>query len=100
MDRARVAFLERFLGTISPSGFETEAAAVWRKEAEKYAERTWVDLHGNAFASLNESGTPRVMLAGHMDEIGFMVRMITKEGFVKFVALGGWWTRYCSAIEW
>jgi endoglucanase len=34
---------------------------------------------------------PRVMLAGHMDEIGFMVRLITKEGFVKFVPLGGWW---------
>jgi endoglucanase len=31
------------------------------------------------------------MLAGHMDEIGFMVRLITKEGFVKFQALGGWW---------
>jgi endoglucanase len=31
------------------------------------------------------------MLAGHMDEIGFMVRLITKEGFVKFVPLGGWW---------
>jgi endoglucanase len=31
------------------------------------------------------------MLAGHMDEIGFMVRHITKEGFVKFVPLGGWW---------
>jgi endoglucanase len=34
---------------------------------------------------------PRVMLAGHMDEIGFMVKLITKEGFVKFVPLGGWW---------
>ncbi len=34
---------------------------------------------------------PRVMLAGHMDEIGFMVTLITKEGFIKFVQLGGWW---------
>lgn len=34
---------------------------------------------------------PRVMLAGHMDEIGFMVRLITPEGFVRFTALGGWW---------
>jgi endoglucanase len=31
------------------------------------------------------------MLAGHMDEIGFMVKLITKEGFIKFVQLGGWW---------
>ena len=35
--------------------------------------------------------SPRVMLTGHMDEIGFMVRHITKEGFLKFVPLGGWW---------
>jgi putative aminopeptidase FrvX len=34
---------------------------------------------------------PRVMLAGHMDEIGFMVQHITDEGFLKFVPLGGWW---------
>jgi endoglucanase len=34
--------------------------------------------------------TPRVMLAGHMDEIGFMVKHITKEGFLKFLPLGGW----------
>lgn len=34
---------------------------------------------------------PRVMLAGHMDEIGFMVTHITKEGYLKFVQLGGWW---------
>ncbi len=90
MDRARVAFLERFLGTISPSGFETEAAAVWREEAARFAERTWVDLHGNAFASLNESGTPRVMLAGHMDEIGLMVSHVTDGGYLYVRPIGGW----------
>jgi endoglucanase len=40
---------------------------------------------------VGDDGGPRVMLAGHMDEIGFMVRLVTKEGFVKFQALGGWW---------
>ncbi len=34
---------------------------------------------------------PRVMLAGHLDEVGFMVKSVTKEGFVKFLPLGGWW---------
>ena len=37
---------------------------------------------------INEA--PRVMLAGHMDEIGLMVKHITKEGFLKFLPLGGW----------
>ncbi len=36
------------------------------------------------------SETPRVMLAGHLDEIGFMIKHITKEGFLKFLPLGGW----------
>jgi len=37
------------------------------------------------------AGGPRVLVAGHMDEIGFMVRYITKDGYLKFVQLGGWW---------
>jgi endoglucanase len=37
------------------------------------------------------SDKPRIMLAGHMDEIGFMVKLITDEGFIKFSPLGGWW---------
>lgn len=90
MDKGKVAFLERFLTTISPSGFEAEAAAVWREEAGKFAERTWVDLHGNAFASLNESGAPRVMLAGHMDEIGLMVAHVTDSGYLYARPIGGW----------
>ena len=36
---------------------------------------------------------PRLMLAGHMDEVGFMVRLITKEGFLKFIPLGGWFSQ-------
>ena len=38
-----------------------------------------------------ESETPRIMIAGHMDEIGFIVKLITEEGFIKFSPLGGWW---------
>ncbi len=38
-----------------------------------------------------KSENPRVMIAGHMDEIGFVVKLITDEGFIKFSPLGGWW---------
>ncbi len=37
------------------------------------------------------------MLAGHMDEVGFMVKSITKEGFLRFSALGGWWDQVMLA---
>ncbi|QAA77050.1 MAG: Deblocking aminopeptidase [Candidatus Bipolaricaulis sibiricus] len=90
MDKGKYTFLERFLSTISPSGFETDAAAVWRAEAAQFAQRTWADLHGNAFASLNEAGAPRVMLAGHMDEIGLMVSHITDSGYLYTRPIGGW----------
>ncbi len=48
------------------------------------------DRIGSLVCRLGEEG-PQVMLAGHMDEIGFMVNHITKEGFLKFLPLGGWW---------
>lgn len=83
-------FLVRFLSTISPSGFEEEAARVWVEEARQFSERTWRDLHGNAFAVVNEGGTPRVMLAGHMDEIGLMVAHVTDQGYLYVRAIGGW----------
>ena len=44
-----------------------------------------------------EAEQPRIMLAGHMDEIGFMVKLVTDEGFVKFSPLGGWWDQVLLA---
>lgn len=82
MQTDRLEFLKRFMGTICPTGFEEEASAVWRKEAEGFAERTWVDMHGNSFALVNGGGSPRVMLAGHADEIGLMVTYIDDKGYL------------------
>lgn len=83
-------FLVSFLSTVSPSGFEEEAVQVWTEEARKFAERTWRDLHGNAFAAVNERGSPRVMLAGHADEIGLMVSHVTDQGYIYVRPIGGW----------
>jgi len=90
MQKERLEFLKRYMGTISPTGFEEEASSVWRKEAEGFAERTWVDMHGNSFALVNEGGSPRVMLAGHADEIGLMITYIDENGYLSFRGLGGW----------
>jgi len=78
------------MDTISPSGYEEEAARVWLEEAETFADRTWADQHGNAYALVNEGGSPRVMFAGHMDEIGLMITHIDDNGFLYFAAIGGW----------
>ena len=57
MQKSRLDFLKRYMQTICPTGFEEEASRVWREEADAFAERTWVDQHGNSFAVLNEKGT-------------------------------------------
>jgi len=83
-------FLERLLDAPGPSGFETRPAKVWREEAERFADRVWTDVSGNSLAALNEEGRPRVMLAGHVDEIGLQITHLDDDGYVYFDTIGGW----------
>jgi putative aminopeptidase FrvX len=84
-----ISFLKRLLSTPGPSGDEAAAGRVWREEADTFADRTWADVRGSSFAVL-EGGAPRVLLAGHVDEIGFMVSYIDDDGFLTFQPVGGW----------
>jgi len=69
-------------------GHEAEVRAVVHRYVDALGTVTQ-DKIGSVICAQGESG-PKVMLAGHMDEIGFMVRHITDGGFLKFVPLGGW----------
>lgn len=82
--------LTRLLDAPGPSGFETDAAAVWREETESFAERTWTDVYGNTFASIGEGASPTVMMAGHIDEIGLMVHHVDDDGYLWVKSVGGW----------
>lgn len=84
-----IEFLKQLLSTPGPSGDERAAARVWREEARSFADMVRVDVHGNSFAELNGNG-PRVLLAGHIDEIGLMVSHIDDEGYLFFGPVGGW----------
>ena len=90
MDKVSVAFFEKLMATISPSGFEGEASKVWADEARTFTKDVWRDQHGNTFARLNKGGAPRIMLAGHVDEIGVQVTHIDDKGFLYFGPIGGW----------
>ncbi|HSJ26216.1 MAG TPA: M42 family metallopeptidase [Longimicrobiales bacterium] len=90
MEPSSLEFLKKLLDTPGPSGFEAAAARVWRQEAESFADRVHGDVSGNSVAILNEGGSPRIMLAGHIDEIGVMVTHIDDDGFVYFEGVGGW----------
>jgi len=85
-----LAFLHRLLDAPGPSGFETAPARVWRAEAEPLADEMHADVSGNTRAVLNPGGAPRVMFAGHIDEIGLMISHVDDDGFLSFQAIGGW----------
>lgn len=89
MRDASYEFLKKLLSTPGPSGYEGVAAGVWREEAAQFAEVRG-DRMGNSFATLNAGGSPRVMLAGHIDEIGVMVTHIDDQGLLRFTGVGGW----------
>src|SRR5919206_971726 len=89
MRDASYDFLKRLLSMPGPSGNEGAAARVWREEAEKFAEVRG-DRMGNSFATIGAGGSPRVMLAGHIDEIGVMVTHIEENGLLRFTGVGGW----------
>lgn len=88
MDKT-VEFLKALTEAHGVPGYETEVRALLRGYFEPLGDVTQ-DKLGSLICHKAGDG-PRVMLAGHMDEIGFMVRHVTKEGFLKFLQLGGWW---------
>lgn len=85
-----LGFLKKLLDTPGPSSFEAAPARAWRSEAERLADEVDADVGGNSFATLNPQGKPRLMLAGHIDEIGIMITHIDDEGYLSFDTIGGW----------
>jgi endoglucanase len=89
MRPASLKFLETLINTASPSGFEKRGQRVWLNYARQFAEKTETDAYGNAVAWFNKGGSPRIMLAGHADEIAMTVNFINKEGFIYVRKVGG-----------
>ncbi|MBD3184951.1 M20/M25/M40 family metallo-hydrolase [Candidatus Poribacteria bacterium] len=75
------------------SGYEREVREVIRKYMEDVTEIDQDNLGSIICKKAGISQSPKIMMAGHMDEIGFMVKFITDEGFIKFSPLGGWWAQ-------
>jgi putative aminopeptidase FrvX len=90
MTRTTLDFLKRLLDSPGPSGFETAPARVWREEVTAFADEVKADVHGNSIATLNAKGTPRLMLAGHIDEIGLQITHVDDDGYLYFAGIGGW----------
>jgi putative aminopeptidase FrvX len=89
MRKKALSLLEELTQAHSVSGHEDEVRAIFVDELEDCGEFS-TDRNGSVFCETPGTG-PRVMVAGHMDEVGFMVQNITADGFIQFVAIGGWW---------
>lgn len=89
MREPSLKFLESLVNTPSPSGHEVRGQRVWLNYVAQFADETFTDAYGNAVAVLNKGGSPRVMLAGHADEIGMTVNFINTDGFIYVRKLGG-----------
>jgi len=86
-----IALLRELTEANGVSGYEHEVREIIRRHLQDFTVIEQDRLGSIVCRKIGESETPRIMLAGHMDEIGFMVKFITDEGFIKFSTLGGWW---------
>lgn len=86
-----LSLLEELTEAHSISGHEDEVRAIFVDELTDVGPLA-TDKNGSVICAHRNDG-PRVMIAGHMDEVGFMVQNITLDGFIQFVTIGGWWTQ-------
>ena len=79
-------------------GNEHAVRKYMHSELEKYSDELIQDNLGGIFGVKKgpEDG-PRIMVAGHMDEVGFMVSGVTDNGMIRFQPLGGWWSQVLLA---
>lgn len=69
-----------------------------REQLQPYADEIVQDRLGGIFGKkIGDASGPTVMVAGHMDEVGFMVTSITENGMIRFQTLGGWWSQVLLA---
>ncbi|WP_123539178.1 M20/M25/M40 family metallo-hydrolase [Halosimplex salinum] len=91
MDDTRREFLDDLLSTASPSGYEVPGQRIWIDYVEAFADDVQTDEYGNAVAVHEGSDDcdVSVAFAGHGDEIGFIVRDVTDDGFLSIGRVGG-----------
>jgi len=90
MDEPQREFLTALLSTPSPSGYETDGQRVWIDYVSEFADEVRTDDYGNAVAVHEGSGEgPEIAFSGHADEVGFIVRDILDEGFLRIARIGG-----------
>ncbi len=97
MKEATIELLRELTEAAGVPGYEQEVRDIIRRHL-----RDITTIEQDRLGSIvcrKEGGAkrPRIMLSGHMDEIGFLVKLVTEEGFIKFSPMGGWWSHVMLA---
>lgn len=90
VEGAQLDFLMELLDTPAPSGFEDPAAELVSAYAGDWADSVRTDSVGNVHVTVNPGASHRVLVTGHIDEIGFLVSRIEDSGVLRFEQVGGW----------
>ncbi|MBU5265525.1 M42 family metallopeptidase [Virgibacillus proomii] len=96
MNQETLSLFQQLTELQGAPGDEKRVRTFMKQELAKYADEIIQDNLGGVFGMKQGTG-PRVMVAGHMDEVGFMVTKITKNGMICFQPLGGWWNQVLLA---
>ena len=91
MDQQTIRMLKELTEFPGVPGYEAEGRKVVRKYLPKGVTVSTDALGSIICEKRGAAAGPRIMIPGHMDEIGFMVKVVTEKGFIKFQPLGGWW---------
>lgn len=83
-------FLKKLMDTVVPSGYEQEIVKLWVNEAKKITKDVYVDSVGSAHAIINPNAPFKIIVAGHCDEIGLVIKSISDKGFLRVGNIGGW----------
>lgn len=90
-------YMEPFLNSDGISGYEHEIADTYISRAKKYGATITRDGFGSVIAKVGKEG-PKLMLAAHMDEVGFVVQRVEKEGLLRISPVGGHWPHTILAM--
>ncbi|HDP96792.1 MAG TPA: M42 family peptidase [Euryarchaeota archaeon] len=91
MEKNSISFLERLTNCFGPSGFEREPLLIVKEYVKPHVDKITTDKLGSLhFEKRGSADFPRVLLPGHVDEVGFVISGINKQGFLTFNPLGGW----------
>lgn len=90
-NKERIKFIKEFTEVDGISGHEKNASRVFKKYVDGYYDELSYDNLGSIIAKKNGTDDLKIMIAGHIDEIGFLVSKIEPEGYLRLHPIGGWW---------